>query len=233
MKKHKNRAEEGEISDDEWGDDLMGGMDDRQKLAGMTEIEREQIMYERLKKKQQRIERQEAVDRLQSEGKRGGVTRSDTARLLEESDDDDDDELAMPPTHRESEPSRGVRDEDSDNDQKKDDNFDLSAEESESDGEDVPLAQQHGVQDDNRQRRRGTQNQRNRLTLRVLKTAQVRRDALERCYHEPWMPKFVFGLFVKLCLGERNGTAHYKICEIAGVQPYHRTIFIWQRWENY
>eukprot|EP00493_Phyllostaurus_siculus_P008492 UN08598 len=60
------------------------------------------------------------------------------------------------------------------------------------------------------------------LTLDVMKKAQVRREALEKIHHEPWMPQFVQHLYVKLCLGEHNGEPLYRICQIAGLDKYHR-----------
>ena len=55
------------------------------------------------------------------------------------------------------------------------------------------------------------------LTLEVMRKAQIRRDALERIYIEPWMSKFIWGLYCKLSCGERNGAPVYRICEICGI----------------
>lgn len=60
------------------------------------------------------------------------------------------------------------------------------------------------------------------FSVKILRISQIRRDALERIYDEPWADRFVQGLFTKLSAGERNGIQMYRICEIYAIKNYHR-----------
>lgn len=60
------------------------------------------------------------------------------------------------------------------------------------------------------------------LSLNILKSSQIRRDALEKIYDEPWMDKFVNGLFIKISVGEQNDNQLYSICEVCGIETYPR-----------
>jgi len=60
------------------------------------------------------------------------------------------------------------------------------------------------------------------LSVNILRISQIRRDALERIYDEPWTNRFVEGLFTRLSIGERNNVQVYRICEIHALKNYHR-----------
>jgi len=190
--------EDGEIQDseDEWAEDLMGDEEDRIRLLNLPELEREKILYERGQRRLQRQERREAMLKLKQEG--GDMGDGDLPTGIEDvsdvSESDDGEEDYIPQPEAPAPPPP------------------VSQEPALSDSDDEPL-----VQLEEQQPKEST------LTLDVMKKAQVRREALEKIHHEPWMPQFVQHLYVKLCLGEHNGEPLYRICQIAGLDNYHRS----------
>jgi len=192
--------EDGEIQDseDEWADDLMGDYDDRERLMSLPELEREKILYERGQKRLERQERREAMLKLKQEGElQDGELPTGIEDVSDVSESDDGEESYIPPAPTSAPP----RETDWDR---------LQQEAALSDSDDEPLAPPP------------PEPRKSQLTLDVMKKAQVRREALEKIHHEPWMPRFVQNLYVKLCLGEHNGEPLYRICQIAGLDKYHR-----------
>lgn len=52
------------LEEDNFDDDLMGGEEDRQMLAKLTELEREEILMERHKKREDMLRKKELLSKL-------------------------------------------------------------------------------------------------------------------------------------------------------------------------
>ena len=71
-----------DLEEDNFDDDLMGGEEDRKMLAQLTELEREQILMARHKKREDMLRKKELLDKLnkQKAQERSGL-RGDFDRL--------------------------------------------------------------------------------------------------------------------------------------------------------
>jgi len=205
---------------DEWDENLYGDEQDRQHLNSMPELQREQILFERGRKRQEIHERREAVRLLKQQGGAKGV--DDDIFNVSDSDSDVEPLANIIEQTEEIEKPKFTLKEESDSE---DEFIPRTKLEPERPLHQQPTSQAPGIGSTSRSSSSAGGRETN-LTLKTLRKAQIRRENLEKCHHEPWMKRFVLNLFVKLCLGEQTdapGVPLYRICEICGVEKYRRT----------
>ena len=235
------------VNDADAGDgyesDLMGDDADRSRLAAMTEVERENELYERREARKRRDEqrvanlkaRNETVTKTTDSRRRTGRNRTSDKRdgysaIL--------DLMARKEGLTRSKPSESVvidRDVDDQLDEYDDtaDNErsrrrrgrrgageDDAYEQEDDDGNDM------AVDDDEEkvvESRFAIAGVRTALKLEDVKNIQLRRTALERTFNEPYFKEMAKKMFVRVTVGVSNGAAVYKMGEIVDFGEFRRS----------
>jgi len=194
---------------------IVGDDDDREQLMEMSQIKREQTLASRLES--QRLQQDRAhAEQVLAERKR---KEQESAQAMSEDEDSSDDQpigSGLPSGEALNSLLPGHQDESDDSDDRPlgmSQDTSLSKQNEEVSSSESSVNQENDTRDSFQQ----SEPEDDKLNLKDLRKAQIKRSALEKIYREPYFASYVVGLYCRQYYSTVNKQAKYRICKIKGI----------------
>ncbi|KAF9161976.1 RNA polymerase-associated protein rtf1 [Actinomortierella ambigua] len=213
---------------DEYDDKMYGDAEDRARLLAMPEVEREQILFERIKRRQTLLDQRQIAKRLRKQeeasrsSKKGGASGRDSARRSTRAKDTKAGPTKALQDLKKAQERKKARRSYSPEPRRRRGSADYSDKSEESA---VSSESEYESDRDSSSKKKSSSSKakpKEPATLQDLNDIRLGRDKLEKwCFH-PFFKDTVTGCFVRLLVGERGGRPVYRACEVIGVNKYHK-----------
>ncbi len=244
----KEEGEEEDELDDEYGSDCYGDEEDRAKLMSMSEMQREEILYERGEKRKELLERRALKEHIAASKKaqgdmlpakqggqkqqlKGKTSRSAAAQYFSSSEEmssegsEDEGGTSSGYEHEEDDIVTGSRRE---RGKLIEEGKRRGGGESNRSEDDVDSSQRGGTIHASGQ---GAEDPKLVVSggeevgpsLFDINDCRVPRQSLEKWVNEPYFREAVKDAFIKICVGNWEGKPVYRLSHVEGVSKYKRT----------
>ncbi|KAF9585712.1 RNA polymerase-associated protein rtf1, partial [Lunasporangiospora selenospora] len=218
---------------DEYDAEYFGDAKDRAELMAMSEVDREQILYERAKKRTilldqrqvaKRLKRQEEADR--KSGKGSGSARDSARRSTRAKDSKAGSTKALADLKRAQERKKvslARRSHSPEPRRRRKGSIDYSSDnksETPSSGEDNDRDEDEEYDSEPEKKKSSSSSKslaRKPATLEELNAIRMTRDRLEKWCYSPFFKDTVIGCYVRISIGQDNGRPVYRIAEVISV----------------
>ncbi|KAF9201458.1 RNA polymerase-associated protein rtf1 [Haplosporangium sp. Z 27] len=206
---------------DEYDADYFGDAKDRAELMAMSEVDREQILFERAKKRThlldhrqvaKRLKRQEEANRNSRKGS-GSASRDSARRSTRAKDSKTGSTKALADLKKAQERKRARRSHSPEPKRRRKGSVDYS------DKSETPSSDDEPDYDSEPEKKKSSKSVvRKPAVLEELNSIRLSRDRLEKWCYSPFFKDTVVGCYVRLLLGpDQNRQPVYRITEIIGV----------------
>ncbi|KAI9592741.1 hypothetical protein BDF19DRAFT_203020 [Syncephalis fuscata] len=205
------------------------------RLARMTEFEREQVLHERAERRQQLIERAEVKRKLKTSERRHGGSSSDKRRStrIVPASDEQSRGISELKRRREEKQSRSWRDHAYDDDDNErgdgnddDDDYYYGGGNS-TNKRRSRSPRDHRSRSQERQQQQQQQQSKRTSTLDELNTVRMTRDMIEKWAHTPFFEQAVIGSFIRASIGPGpDGNMVYRICRVEKLDSQSRSYMV-------
>ncbi|KAF9955902.1 RNA polymerase-associated protein rtf1 [Mortierella alpina] len=203
---------------DEFDAEFFGDSKDRAELMAMSEVDREQILFERAKKREvlldhrqvaKRLKRQEEANRSSRKG--SGSTRDSARRSTRAKDSKTGSTKALADLKKAQERKRARRSNSPEPKRRRKGSIDYSDKSESASSEEEP------DYDSEPEKKKSSKSiARKPATLEDLNSIRISRDRVEKWCYNPYFRNTVIGCFARLSIGEGSRRA-YRITEIVAV----------------
>ncbi|KAG0223312.1 hypothetical protein BGW42_005985 [Actinomortierella wolfii] len=222
---------------DEYDDKLYGDAEDRARLMAMPEVEREQILFERNKRREMLLDQRQVAKRLKKQeeasrsSKKGSASARDSARRSTRAKDSKSGSTKALQDLKKAQERKKARRSYSPEPRHRRGSVDYSDKSEESA---VSSESEYYSDRDISSKKKSSSKAKPKqpATLEDLNAIRLGRDKLEKwCFH-PFFKDTVIGCFVRLSVGERGGRPVYRVCEVVGTGKYHKLYTLGQARTN-
>ncbi|KAG0332168.1 hypothetical protein BG004_001364 [Podila humilis] len=209
---------------DEYDAEYFGDSKDRAELMAMAEVDREQILFERAKKRTmlldhrqvaKRLKRQEEASRSSRKGS-GSAGRDNARRSTRAKDTKTGNTKALADLKKAQERKKARRSHSPEPRRRRKGSVDYS-DKSESSSAESEEDRDYDSEPDRKKSSLSKSMARKPATFEELSSIKLGRDNLEKWCYSPFFKDTVVGCFVRVAIGQDRNRSVYRICEVTAV----------------